>query len=128
MYYIQILNLNWLEKYLFLCKEKIMNNYYVYILTRERNSVFYTGVTQDLIGRVYAHKMGMIKGFTQKYNVKQLVYFEHCEDRVGAIEREKTIKKWKRKFKINAIEKMNPQWKDLYYELVEEGAESCLKT
>lgn len=93
------------------------HNYYVYILTRERNSVFYTGVTNDLICRVYEHKMEIIKGFTQKYKVKQLVYFEHCEDIMGAIQREKTIKKWKRKFKIDAIEKLNPEWKDLYYEL-----------
>jgi putative endonuclease len=102
-----------------------MHNYYIYILTRERNSVFYTGVTNDLIRRVYEHKMEIIKGFTQKYNVKQLVYFEHCEDIWGAIEREKTIKKWKRKFKIDAIEKFNPQWKDLYYELA--GLQEPLK-
>ena len=95
------------------------HNYYIYILTRQRNSVFYTGVTNDLIRRVYEHKMGIIKGFTQKYNVKQLVYFEHCEDILGAIHREKVIKKWKRKFKIDAIERINPEWKDLYYELVD---------
>ena len=96
-----------------------MNNYYVYLLTRERNSIFYTGVTNNLIRRVYEHKMEIIKGFTQKHNVKQLVYFEHCENILSAIQREKTIKKWKRRFKIDAIEKLNPQWRDLYYELAE---------
>lgn len=94
------------------------HNYYVYILTRERNSVFYTGVTNDLIRRVYEHKEEIIKGFTQKYNVKKLIYFEHCEDIYSAIQREKIIKRWKRKYKMNAIEKINPEWKDLYYELI----------
>lgn len=94
-------------------------NYYIYILTRERNSVFYTGVTSDLIRRVYEHKTEIIKGFTKKYNVKQLVYYEHSEDIYSAIAREKIIKKWKRRYKISAIENMNPEWKDLYFELVD---------
>jgi putative endonuclease len=94
------------------------HNYYVYILTREKNSVFYTGVTNNLIKRVYEHKSGIIKGFTQKYNVKMLVYYEHSEDIYSAISREKAIKKWKRKYKLAVIEKMNPDWKDLYLDLL----------
>lgn len=91
--------------------------YYVYILTRERNSVFYTGVTNDLMRRVFEHKNDLLGGFTKKYNVKKLVYYE-CFDDIGhAIQREKIIKKWKRKFKINAIENINPGWKDLCFEL-----------
>jgi len=93
------------------------HNYYVYILARERNSVFYTGVTNDLIRRVYEHKAEIIKGFTQKYNVKMLVYYEHCEDVYAAIAREKVIKKWKRKYKMAIIERQNPAWRDLYFEL-----------
>jgi putative endonuclease len=96
----------------------IDHNYYVYILTRERNSVFYTGVTNDLIRRVYEHKTGAVKGFTNKYNVNMLVYYEHCENIYAAIAREKVIKKWKRKYKISAIEEMNPRWEDLYLELI----------
>src|SRR5579871_4004078 len=92
-------------------------NYYVYILTRERNSVFYVGATNDLIRRIYEHKTEIIQGFTKKYNVKRLVYYECYEDIKEAIHREKIIKKWKRKIKINAIERINPEWKDLYYAL-----------
>ena len=94
------------------------HNYYVYILTRERNSVFYVGVTNDLIRRVYEHKEGLVEGFTKKYNIKILVYFEHFENIEDAIAREKVIKKWKRRYKMNAIESLNPEWKDLYFELI----------
>ena len=83
------------------------DNYYVYILTRERNSVFYVGVTSDLIRRVYEHKMGLVEGFTKKYNIKSLVYYEQFEDIYLAIAREKLIKKWKRQYKINAIESIH---------------------
>ena len=88
-------------------------HYYVYILTRARNSVFYVGVTNNLVRRVHEHKMGLVEGFTQKYNIKKLVYYEQYEDIQLAIQREKSIKKWKRQYKINAIESMNPDWKDL---------------
>ena len=94
------------------------HEYYVYILTSERNSVFYVGVTNDLIRRIYEHKHNMIDGFTKKYNVKMLVYYEYFNDIREAIYREKVIKKWKRKYKIHAIENMNPEWKDLYDDLV----------
>ncbi len=96
------------------------HNYYVYILTRERNSVFYVGVTNDLIRRVYEHKMELADSFTKKHNIKMLVYYEHFEDIENAIYREKIIKKWKRQYKINAIESINPQWQDLYFELLRE--------
>ena len=93
------------------------HNYYVYILARERNSVFYVGVTNNLLRRVYEHKERIISGFTKKYNVKMLVYYEHFDDIHTAINREKIIKKWRRKYKIAAIESMNPNWRDLYFEL-----------
>jgi len=93
------------------------HNYYVYILTRERNSVFYVGVTNNLLRRVYEHKNGLISGFTKKYNVTMLVYYEHFDDIHAAIRREKAIKKWRRKYKIAAIESMNPDWRDLYFGL-----------
>ena len=92
-------------------------HYYVYILTREKNSVFYVGITNNLVRRVYEHKMGLVEGFTKKYNIKKLVYFEEFNDVYLAIAREKLIKKWKRRYKINAIESINPEWKDLYYGL-----------
>lgn len=94
-------------------------NYYVYILCSRRNGTFYTGVTNDLIRRVYEHKEGLVEGFTKKYKIKMLVYFEHCNDINAAIHREKIIKKWKRSFKLDAIEKMNPNWNDLYYDLTD---------
>ena len=76
------------------------------------------GVTNHLIRRVYEHKEGLIPGFTKKYDIKMLVYYECYKDINQAIHREKIIKKWKRKFKVDAIEKMNLDWKDLYFELV----------
>ena len=91
---------------------------YVYIMTRERNSVFYVGVTNNLIRRVYEHKMGLVEGFTKIHHIKILVYYEEFEDIYLAIAREKIIKKWKRQYKINAIESINPEWKDLYNDLV----------
>lgn len=95
--------------------------YFVYILAKARNSTFYVGVTNDLLRRVYEHKEGIIAGFTKKYGIKMLVYYEVHRDIKEAIRREKAIKRWTRSFKMNAIERMNPNWKDLYYELV--GAE-----
>jgi len=91
---------------------------YVYILTNVHNKVLYTGVTSDLVKRVYEHKNKMVDGFTKKYNVHKLVHFEVSEDMMTAIEREKQIKGWLRKKKIALIEKNNPEWKDLYDGLV----------
>ena len=89
------------------------NNYYVYILSNIKNKVVYTGVTNDLKRRVYEHKNKLVAGFTEKYNVNKLVYFEQFSNINDAIQREKNIKKWRRKWKNELIEKTNPLWKDL---------------
>lgn len=91
--------------------------YYVYIMTNEYNTVLYTGVTNDLKRRVYAHKEKQGGGFTRKYNINKLVYYEICEDVNAAIAREKQIKGGSRKKKVDLIKAMNPEWKDLYDEL-----------
>ncbi|MCX5819098.1 MAG: GIY-YIG nuclease family protein [Deltaproteobacteria bacterium] len=96
-----------------------MQQYYVYILASKKNGTLYVGVTNDLIRRVYEHKNNLVGGFTKKYRVKNLVYFEACEDIRAAIQREKNIKKWKRQWKIDLIEKNNPDWKDLYSVIVD---------
>jgi putative endonuclease len=96
-----------------------MKNYYVYILSSKRNGTLYIGVTSNLPNRVYQHKMRQIKGFTEKYNINKLVYYEQGEDSIGAIAREKQLKKWKRQWKIELIEKENPNWKDLYHDIIQ---------
>jgi len=93
-------------------------NYYVYILASRRNGTLYIGVTNDLIRRVYEHKNGLIRGFTKRYNVHNLVYYEQTNDINSAINREKQLKKWYRKWKIELIERNNPDWNDLYDEIV----------
>jgi len=92
--------------------------YYVYILASKKNGTLYIGVTNNLVRRVYEHKHEMIEGFTKKYHVQKLVYYELTPDIRVAISREKCMKKWKRQWKIELIEKENPNWMDLYYELV----------
>jgi putative endonuclease len=92
--------------------------YYVYILASKHNGALYIGVTNDLIRRVHEHKEGIIEGFTKKYRVHMLVYYECGESIESAITREKQMKKWKREWKIRRILEMNPEWKDLYEELV----------
>ncbi len=94
-----------------------MKSYYVYMLASKRNGTLYIGVTNDLVRRVYEHKQGLVEGFTKKYNVHNLVYFEETNDVESAITREKRLKKWNRKWKIELIEKTNPGWKDLYSEI-----------
>ena len=94
------------------------NNYYIYILSSENNSTIYVGVTNNLIRRVYEHKNNMVEGFTKKYNVHKLVYFEKTSDVNSAIAREKQIKSWKRLKKNLLIEQVNPQWRDLYNEII----------
>jgi putative endonuclease len=89
-----------------------VNNYYVYILTN-RSKTLYTGVTNDLIRRVYEHKQKLIPGFTEKYNIDRLAYYEETVDVTAAIAREKQIKGWLRVKKIALIESMNPEWHDL---------------
>ena len=92
-------------------------NSYVYILASQRNGTLYIGVTSDLIRRVYEHKTKLVKGFTAKYGVTQLVYFEEFDDIYLAIHREKRLKEWPRKWKLNLIEQENPGWRDLYTEI-----------
>ena len=93
-----------------------MQNYYVYILTNKRHNVLYTGITNNLDKRVFDHKTKQNEGFTSKYNVDKLVYYEITEDINSAIEREKQIKAGPRKKKIELIDSMNPEWKDLAVE------------
>ena len=88
--------------------------YYVYIMTNKRNSVLYTGVTNDLKKRVYEHRTKLIDGFTKKYNVSKLVYYEMFSDIYNAITREKQIKGGSRKRKIGLINSINSNWRDLY--------------
>ena len=89
-----------------------MNQYYVYIMTNKSRTL-YTGVTNNLLRRVYEHKQKLIPGFTQKYNITKLVFYEDTSDVTAAIEREKQIKGWLRSKKIALIESMNPHWEDL---------------
>jgi len=89
-----------------------MKQYYIYIMTNNSKTL-YTGVTDDLVRRVYEHKNKLIEGFTQKYNIARLVYYEITSDVQAAIQREKQIKGWLRKKKIALIEAANPEWKDL---------------
>ena len=95
-----------------------MKSSFVYILASRRNGTLYVGVTSDLVKRVYEHKSDVVDGFTKKYRVHNLVYFEMFDDIREAIEREKQIKRWKRRWKMRIIEEANPQWKDLYGELI----------
>jgi putative endonuclease len=92
--------------------------YYIYILANRRNGALYTGITSNLIKRVWEHKEKAVDGFTKKYKIDKLVYFEQYQDSINAISREKRIKKYPRKWKLNLIEQKNPHWKDLYKELV----------
>ena len=87
--------------------------YYVYILSNWDDSVLYIGVTSNLLRRLYEHKNGLVDGFTKKYNVHKLVYFESTTDAYSSIEREKQLKKWRREKKNHLIAMQNPQWKDL---------------
>lgn len=91
--------------------------YYVYILASKRNGTLYIGVTNDLIKRTWEHKNKLVKSFTEKYNVNKLVYYEAHNDPTDAIGREKRLKKYCRKWKLDLIEKQNPSWKDLYEEI-----------
>lgn len=92
-------------------------DYFVYILASKRNGTLYTGITGNLAKRVYEHKMGRAGKFTRQYNVKNLVYYEVHEDVNEAILRETQIKRWRRDWKIQLIERNNPQWIDLYPQL-----------
>jgi putative endonuclease len=87
-------------------------NFYVYLLTNQHHTVLYTGVTNNLSRRLYEHKHKLVPGFTQKYNVNKLIYFEHFTQIEEAIAREKQIKGWKREKKVQLIESLNPDWKE----------------
>ena len=91
----------------------------VYILASERNGTRYIGVTSDLIKRVWEHREGVADGFTKKYSVHKLVYFEQFDDMENAIIREKRLKKWRRAWKLNLIEQSNPHWNDLWQQIVD---------
>jgi putative endonuclease len=89
------------------------HRYYIYLLTNKNDKVMYVGVTNNLERRLYEHKMKMVPGFTEKYNVNKLVYFEETDDVRSAIAREKEIKKWRREKKNNLVVAVNPEWMDL---------------
>ena len=95
-----------------------MKNPAVYILTNQRNGTLYIGVSSDLIQRIYQHKSNAVEGFSKKYQTHMLVYFEQHPTMESALLREKQMKEWKRAWKINLIEKLNPFWKDLYQDII----------
>jgi len=95
----------------------VEREYFVYILASDRNGTIYIGVTNDLIRRIHEHKSDVVAGFTKEYGVHRLVYFESYSNVELAIQREKSLKHWIRRWKIELIEKENPTWRDLYYEI-----------
>ena len=94
-----------------------MKNPFVYMITNKRNGTLYTGVTSDLIKRIWQHKNKCVDSFTKKYNISMLVYYELHDKMEQAITREKQIKEWQRKWKLELIENTNPNWNDLYDEI-----------
>ena len=105
-------------------KEKVS---YIYIMASGKNGTLYIGVTANLQNRVNEHRKGLLEGFTKKYNIKNLVYYEVYGDIQEAILREKQMKKWNRAWKIKLIEEKNPGWKDLYEELFEKDGDIFFK-
>jgi len=96
-----------------------MKNYHVYILASHKNGTLYIGVTSNLIKRIQEHRGKLVKPFTEKYNIHTLVYYEQTNDVNSALAREKSLKKWNRHWKIQLIEKDNPNWKDLYFDIIQ---------
>jgi putative endonuclease len=94
------------------------DQFYVYILASRRNGTLYIGVTSDLIKRVHEHKSDLVAGFTKKHGVHHLVYYETVDDVDSALAREKRLKKWNRAWKVELIEKVNHDWRDLYFDLL----------
>jgi len=94
----------------------------VYILASQKNGTLYVGVTNDLVCRIFEHREDLIDGFTKKYCVHTLVYFESTDDVNVAIKREKNLKAWKREWKIRMIESSNPGWRDLYFDIESSGS------
>lgn len=97
--------------------------YYIYILSN-KNSTLYIGVTSDLVKRIYEHRNNLFDGFTKKYKIHSLVYFEIVNDINSAISREKQLKDWHRQWKIDLIKSMNPNWKDLYDNIIDPESSS----
>lgn len=95
-----------------------MKEYYVYILASQKNGTLYIGVTNDLMRRIYEHKQLHVKGFTKKYTIDRLVYYQSVSDIHSAIKREKVLKKWNRSWKIALIEEFNPGWDDLFEKIM----------
>ena len=95
-----------------------MKEMFVYIITNRKNGTLYTGVTNNLVRRIYEHKNKIIKGFTSKYGLDKLVYYEIWQGELEAIQREKTLKHYKREWKLNLINEFNPEWNDLYDSIV----------
>lgn len=91
--------------------------FYVYIIANKPNGTIYIGVTNDLARRVYEHRESLVKGFTSRYGLKTIVYYEVFDSIVNAIQRETSLKRWPRKWKLALIEARNPQWRDLYEEI-----------
>lgn len=92
--------------------------FYVYLMASGKHGTLYVGVTNDLVRRIYKYRTKAVPGFTSRYNVTRLVWYECCDDHENAIAREKEIKKWWREWKINPIERDNPHWEDLYPQIV----------
>jgi putative endonuclease len=93
-------------------------SFYVYLLASRRNGTLYIGMTDDLVKRAWMHRTGVLPGFTKRYGVKMLVWYEQHETRESAFVRERQIKKWNRAWKLKLIEEMNPTWRDLYDDLL----------
>jgi len=97
---------------------RMYKQFYVYIMASRRNGTLYIGMSSNLVQRVWQHKNNLVEGFTEKYNVKNLVYYEVHDSAESAINREKQLKKWRRKWKLRLIEEQNHQWEDLYSKLI----------
>ena len=98
--------------------QKMDKSYFVYMLANKRNGTLYIGMTNNLVRRVYEHREGLVDGFTNTHDVKRLVWFETMSSIERAIQREKNLKHWLRQWKIELIEKHNPEWRDPYDEIV----------
>src|SRR5438309_7279889 len=98
--------------------------YWVYVMASRRNGTLYIGVTNDIVRRTWEHREGLLPGFTRNYNVKMLVWYEPFENISAAIHREDRLKKWKRRWKLELIEQRNPQWRDLYDIIAQDGSQA----
>ncbi len=94
------------------------SNAYVYIMASKRNGVLYIGSTTDLVKRIWEHRISVVPSFTSKYRVHRLIFYEIHQDYYYALTRERQMKKWERAWKVRLIEKDNPEWKDLYMEII----------